>query len=100
MTISREGRGMTLGDRIRTLRLARGMQLQDVARATTIDLATLWRIEGGITKNPSVQCLCVLARCFGVTTDELLGMDDPTAEVVYRKRTSTRWTASRELIPV
>lgn len=58
--------------RLRDLRRARGLTLEQVAAATHINTSTLSRIEAG-KRRLSLDLLPSLAAALGVTTDDLLG---------------------------
>ncbi|MEW6227487.1 MAG: helix-turn-helix transcriptional regulator [Bacillota bacterium] len=68
----------TLGDRIKTLRSAKDLTQEDLARQLCVNRATLanWEIN---RTDPDYDSLQQLAKFFGVSTDYLLGLsDDPT----------------------
>lgn len=61
-----------VGARLRRVRLARGVTLAALARATGISVSTLSRLESGQRK-PTLALLLPLARAHRVTLDELVG---------------------------
>ncbi len=58
---------MSLGRRIRELRLAKGESLQNVADAVDVSKAHIWELEKGRTDNPSMALVTRLADHFGVS---------------------------------
>lgn len=75
---------MTLGEKIRALRLARGLTLQGIADAFGINRASVAGWEAGKTK-PEVDKIPALARILGTTADVLLS-SAPIAKVADRAR--------------
>ena len=63
---------MTIGERIRTLRLENHMTQERLARQLKISPQTVSKWEKDITA-PDILLLGEIADCFRVTTDELLG---------------------------
>ena len=68
--------------RLRSLRLARGWTLDDVARRSNIGASTISRIETG-QRRLAVDHLSDLARALDTTVDELLA-DDSDEDVIIR----------------
>jgi transcriptional regulator with XRE-family HTH domain len=64
---------MSLGARIKELRIKKNQSLQDVADAVDASKAHIWEIERGGSKNPSMDLLTKLARHFQVTVSYLVG---------------------------
>lgn len=58
-------------DRLRQLRVERGLTLQQVAKAASLDVSTLSRLESG-KRRLAIDHLPGLAAALGVTVDELL----------------------------
>ena len=81
---------MSIGAKLKQLRLRRGESLQAVADAVGASKAHIWEIETGKSKNPSLELLKRLATHFGVSVSYLSGEtpgEDPEAEellVMYR----------------
>lgn len=77
---------MTLAGRLRELRTARRLSLQDVADAVEISKAHVFNLEKGITKNPSMDLVNKLADLYRVRVSDLVGenpdAEDQPAEVV------------------
>lgn len=67
---------MSIGSRVRGLREKRGMNQQDLKRATGVSHATISRIESGEFENLRTETLVKLADALRVTTDYLLGRTD------------------------
>ena len=63
--------------RLRELRIARGMTLEDVANRSSIDMSTLSRLESG-KRRLALDHLPRLAAALSVSTDELLRHRIPT----------------------
>ncbi len=59
---------MTLGQRLRTLRKARGLTLSEVAERTGISCAYLSSLERGQQDNPSFKCLMKLTEVYGFSS--------------------------------
>ena len=66
-------------NRLRELRLARGLSLRSLSNATGIDFATISFCEKG-KRNFSANCIKQLSSFFGVSVDYLLGK---SAEEIY-----------------
>lgn len=81
---------MTIGERVRNLRLQKKESLQDVADAVQASKGHLWEIEKGDATNPSVDLVRRLADHFGTSVAWLVGekpeagVDDETAMALYR----------------
>ena len=70
--------GMTLQQRLRARREARGLRNSQVARTLGISTAHVSDMESGKSK-PSLELLARLAELYATSTDYLLGLtDDPT----------------------
>lgn len=70
---------MTLGVRLKELRIKKGKSLQEVADAVGASKAHIWDMETGRSKNPSIELLLKLAKFFGVGIADLVG-ENPNAE--------------------
>lgn len=77
---------MSFARKLRDLRLAQSLSLQDVANAVGISKAHVFNLEKGITANPSMDLVVKLAELFRVRVADLVGenpdADDQPAEVV------------------
>ena len=83
--------------RLRELRTARGLTLQQVAERASIDLSTLSRLESG-KRRLALDHIPALAAALGVSADQLLGSAPPQDPRVHgRPRTfdgMTMWPLS------
>lgn len=84
--------------RLRQLRTARGLTLQQVAERANIDISTLSRLESG-KRRLALDHIPALAGALGVSTDELLGSEphhDPRVHgtAIVRDRL-TMWPLTR-----
>lgn len=86
---------MSLGKRVRELRLRRGMSQKELAEASNISQATISRLEAGRVRELKAEAIKRLSSALGVTTDYLLGQtshlegeaivrSDPTARYIFR----------------
>ncbi len=79
---------MTLGDRVRELRIRKRQTLIDVAEATGASKAHLWEIEQSRSRNPSLDLLKKLAEHFGTSVaylvDESIGDQSKADRFVQR----------------
>lgn len=86
--------------RLRELRTARGLTLQQVAERASIDLSTLSRLESG-KRRLALDHVPALATALGVSTDELLRSSPPgDPRVRGRSRTHdglTLWPLTRHV---
>lgn len=74
----------TIGERLRRLRLARGLSQRGICLGSTIDYSYVSRIEAG-TRNPSVRVVRFLARRLRVSEYYLEhGRPDPTRERMWQ----------------
>ncbi|MCP3478035.1 helix-turn-helix domain-containing protein (plasmid) [Bradyrhizobium sp. CCGUVB1N3] len=64
---------MSLGARLKELRVQRNQSLQDVADAVGASKAHIWEIERGGSKNPTMDLLTKLASHLGVSVAYLVG---------------------------
>jgi transcriptional regulator with XRE-family HTH domain len=64
---------MSLGSRLKELRIKNNQSLQDVATAVDASKAHIWEIERGGSRNPSMGLLKGLADHFGVSVSYLVG---------------------------
>jgi transcriptional regulator with XRE-family HTH domain len=81
---------MSLGARLRDLRIRKNLSLQDVADAVDASKAHIWNLEKGTSDNPSMELLVGLANLFQVGVADLVGEDpsapdeDPEMIALYR----------------
>ncbi len=67
---------MSLAERLRLLRAEKKVSLQVVADAVGISKPHVWELEKGKTQNPSLELLKSFADFYGVTLDQLAGLED------------------------
>lgn len=72
---------MTLGARLKALRLRNGESLQQVADAVGASKPHIWELETGRSKNPSVDLLAKLAAHFETTVSHLIGEEAADPDV-------------------
>ena len=72
-----------IGVRIRELRLARAMTLQDLAQASSLSTSMLSLVERG-RASPSIGSLIVIASALEVAMSDLLGEPAPEERLVVR----------------
>lgn len=70
---------MALADKLKILRTRKRKSLQEVADAIGASKAHIWDLETGRAKNPSIELLTGLAKCFEVSVAELIG-ENPQGE--------------------
>ena len=63
-----------LGQRIQRLREESGMSVQELATRAETTYQSIWRIERGDQKDPSIALVRGIARALGVGVDRLIGM--------------------------
>lgn len=63
------------GERLKSLRISKGISQRDVANYLGIDRTTYLKYENG-SSNPNISRLAKLANFFGTTPDYLLGEDN------------------------
>ena len=68
---------MNIGNRIRELRLARGLTMNDLADAVGVDQANISRLETGKQKSFTEQSLNKIANALNVSLGELFIPSDP-----------------------
>lgn len=72
---------MNIGNRIRELRLAKGMKISDLAEAVGIDGANISRLETGKQKSFTEQSLTKFAEALGVSVAHLFTPSENTSTV-------------------
>jgi transcriptional regulator with XRE-family HTH domain len=68
---------LSVGGRLRALRLARGLSQEALSQASGVSATVISRIERGAIAEPSLRTLRTLARVLDVTLDELAGEGGP-----------------------
>ncbi|WP_117000383.1 helix-turn-helix domain-containing protein [Desertimonas flava] len=89
--------------RLRTLRLAQGMSLNDLAAATHLNASTISRLETG-SRRLALDVLAPIARALNTTIDDLVDTSADDGDVVIRPERCelhgvTRWQLSRNRGP-
>lgn len=78
----------TLGEKIRTLRKAKGMTLDDLAVKIDAQRSYIWGIENGRIQNPSAENLTRIAKILNTTINTLLddinSEEEEKKEILYR----------------
>ncbi len=69
---------MSIGGKLKELRIQRNKSLQEVADAVGASKAHIWDLEKGNSKNPSMELLTNIAGYFKISVAELVG-EDPNA---------------------
>jgi transcriptional regulator with XRE-family HTH domain len=64
------------GKRIKELRIAKGMTLDDLAKATNSAKSYVWELENKDPPRPSADKLSAIAKALDVTVDYLFGRDE------------------------
>jgi transcriptional regulator with XRE-family HTH domain len=64
------------GQRVARIRQERGLSVQELATKARTTYQTIWRIETGHMKAPSIVLAQRIARALGVGVDYLIGMFD------------------------
>lgn len=76
---------MTLGKKIKELRIAHNESLQQLAEAIGISKAHLWELERNNSQNPSLETLKNLAQHFKVSIDSLVDNNAPSIHAFGRE---------------
>jgi len=64
---------MALAAKLKELRIKHKKSLQEVADEVRASKAHIWDLETGKSKNPSLELLVKLAKCFKVSVADLVG---------------------------
>lgn len=81
---------MSLGAKLKKLRIAKGKSLQEVAAAVGASKTHVWDLETGRSQNPSMDLLSRLADYFEIPVSDLIGEnpsakgEDPKLVAMYR----------------
>lgn len=81
---------MNFAEQIKSLRVARGQSLQQVADAVGISKPHLWQLERGESKNPTLEVVLNLSKHFGVTIPLLLGENVNQQNLVFGREVRGR----------
>jgi transcriptional regulator with XRE-family HTH domain len=68
------------GQRVARIRQERGLSVQELATKANTTYQTIWRIETGAMKAPSIVLARRIARALGVGIDYLIGMFEEEEE--------------------
>ena len=78
---------MSLGSKLKELRLRRGESLQKVADEAGVSKAHVWELETGKSRNPSLELIKRIADHFKVTVASLIGENlDEDEEIIVMHR--------------
>ncbi len=69
---------MKFGQRIKELRTAQKLTLEQLAKDTGSSKSYIWELENKDPPRPSAEKLADIAKALGVTTDYLIGSDEQT----------------------
>lgn len=69
-------------DRLKALKEERDLTNAEIARLSNIPLATVTRIFGGQTPNPTFETFAQIAIALGASLDEIAGLKQPEAPTV------------------
>jgi transcriptional regulator with XRE-family HTH domain len=72
---------MNIGDKIKKLRIERGLTMKEVATKVEVSEATISRWESGDIANMKKDKIAKLAKALNAPTDYLMGWDDPNQTV-------------------
>ena len=70
---------MALAARMKELRIKKRKSLQEVADEVGASKAHIWDLETARAKNPSIELVTKLAKCFEVSVADLIG-ENPNGE--------------------
>ena len=71
---------MSLGSKLKELRIKKGVSLQAVADAVDASKPHIWELERGTTRNPSLELVTKLAKYFEVSVDHLAGITEDDSD--------------------
>lgn len=91
---------LTMQERLKDLRVERGLGLEELAEQTGLSRSALGNYEKGDTTELSIYALKKLADFYGVTTDYLLARSEmkkhPNAELDELWMQNKKWTSQKE----
>ena len=90
------------GERIKELRIEKGLTLEQLAKDTASSKSYVWELENKDPPRPSVEKLSAIAVTLGVTVDYLFGRDSQTLgeaedKAFFRKYNDMPKEARRQL---
>ncbi|MDD5561739.1 MAG: helix-turn-helix transcriptional regulator [Candidatus Omnitrophica bacterium] len=71
--MTKSGIGTTISDKVRGLRIKRGISQDRLSKLTDLSLNTIVKIEAGKNRNPTIMTLSKIAKLFNVRVDDLIG---------------------------
>ena len=88
---------LTLGERLKDLRVERNLKLEALAEQTGLSKSALSKYESDDVTDLSIYAVTALAEFYGVTTDYLLGVTEnkKTPRCSPFGLTSERWRSGR-----
>lgn len=90
MEILQESSDKVLGERMKALRSARAMTLDDLAQRAGVSRAMISRIERG-EASPTAQLLARLCGALGTTLSRFFAPDEPASEPLRRRDEQRIW---------
>lgn len=82
-----------IGPRLRAIRQAHGLTLEELAAASGMSASTLSRLESG-KRQASLELLLPLTRRLGLRLDDLIPHNRPTRACAVRSSAATAWSSS------
>lgn len=95
---------MTVGDKIKYLRIKKNLSQEEVAKAISTTKQSIYKYETGIVTNIPIDKISILADLFGVSPAYLMGWEDvektndAIADIVVRLRKDVDFLETVELI--
>jgi len=89
---------MSLGARLKELRVRKGESLQDVANAVKASKPHIWELEAEKSRNPSLELLKNLAEHFEVTISYLLEETSSTDAMIFGREFNGVTESDKNLI--
>lgn len=87
---------VSLGKRVRTLRIAHGLSQERLARDADVSHSTVWNVEAG-RKMPDIATALAMARALGVTLNDLvLEEEGESAHALGQAKPDANRTRRRE----
>lgn len=96
--LSRRGvKRMTFGEKIKALRLERGMTLEQVGDIVGVGKSTVRKWESGQIANMRRDKIALLAKALGVTPGYLMGWDKPVDMFAVKDGVAQNFTAAEKV---
>ena len=64
-----------LFERIRKLRIKRGLSQEKLARLANVSYNTIVKIESGQSRHPTIQTIAGISKAFNMSLDKLIGKE-------------------------